>query len=75
MATFKLKKDAQGDFYWILKSDKNGKTIAKSSESYESRKGAEDSIAWVRVNAKGAKYEDTTKTSASSVATLLARLK
>jgi len=58
MAKFQLSKDRAGYFYWILKSDENGKTIAKSSESYNSKKGASDSIAWVRTNAKTAKLED-----------------
>ncbi|KKR32393.1 MAG: hypothetical protein UT64_C0035G0002 [Candidatus Falkowbacteria bacterium GW2011_GWF2_39_8] len=58
MAKYLLKKDSSGGFYWILKSDKNGKTIAKSSESYESKDGAAASINWVKVNAKGANVED-----------------
>lgn len=58
MATFCLKKDSRDEFYWILKSDKNGETVAKSSESYVSRTGAKNSIEWVRINAKGAKFED-----------------
>ena len=55
-----MKKDLAGGFYWILKSDKNGKIIAKSSEPYDSKKGAADSIAWTRANAKDADYEDLT---------------
>lgn len=58
MATFRLKKDSRNEFYWILKSDKNGETVAKSSESYVSRAGANNSISWVRANAKGAGFED-----------------
>ncbi len=60
MARFQLKKDSAANFYWILKSDKNGKTIAKSSESYESKQGAKDSIDWTKINAKSASYEDLT---------------
>lgn len=58
MAKYLLKKDLSGNFYWILKSDKNGKTIAKSSESYESKEGAKDSIDWVKTNAKSADVDD-----------------
>lgn len=60
MATFILKKDLANKFFWIIKSDKNGKTIAKSSESYESKAGANESIDWVRANAKNAKLQDET---------------
>lgn len=60
MATFRLKKDVSKGFYWILKSDKNGKTIAMSSEAYDSKQGADNSIEWVRLNAKDASYEDLT---------------
>ncbi len=38
MATFKIKKDTADNYYWILKSDLNQKIIAKSSESYESKR-------------------------------------
>ena len=58
MATYKMKQDQNGDYFWILKSDKNGKTVAMSSESYESKQGAKDSIEWTRANAKGAGYDD-----------------
>lgn len=60
MATFITKKDISGHYYWILKSDKNGNTIAKSSEAYESKQGAKDSIAWVKANAKDATEKDET---------------
>jgi uncharacterized protein YegP (UPF0339 family) len=60
MATYHLKKEVSGDYYWILKSDKNGKIIAKSSESYESKEGVKESIAWVRANAKEASLKDET---------------
>lgn len=61
MATYHMWKDISGDFYWTLKSDENGRIITKSSESYESKQGAENSIAWTRNNAAGASYEDHTK--------------
>jgi uncharacterized protein YegP (UPF0339 family) len=60
MATFIVKKDTQKKYYWILKSDKNEKIVAKSSESYESKNGAENSIEWTKLNAKGASIEDET---------------
>lgn len=58
MATYILKKDNAGLYYWVVRSDKNGKTIAKSSESYYSKQGAKESIEWVRTNAKGAELKD-----------------
>lgn len=58
MATYRLSKDNAGYYYWILKSDENGKTVAKSSESYNSKQGAKDSIGWTRANAKEAAFED-----------------
>jgi uncharacterized protein YegP (UPF0339 family) len=60
MATFILKRDSLDDYYWIVKSDNNGKIIAKSSESYESKEGAKESIAWVKTNAKDAFVKDET---------------
>lgn len=61
MATYHMWKDVAGNFYWNLKSDKNGKIVAKSSESYESKQGAETSLEWTRNNAVEASYEDHTK--------------
>lgn len=61
MATYKLKKDVIRGYYWILKSDKNGKTIAMSSESYVKKSDAEAGIAWTRTNAAGAKLLDETR--------------
>lgn len=60
MAKYILKRDNARKFYWILKSDKNNKIIAMSSEAYESKQGANEAIAWTRVNAKDASYEDLT---------------
>lgn len=59
MAKYQLKMDIAGYYYWILKS-KNGETMAKSSESYNSKQGAETSIEWTRNNAESADYEDLT---------------
>ncbi|MBU2028626.1 YegP family protein [Patescibacteria group bacterium] len=59
MAKYQLKTDVAGNYYWILKS-KNGETVAKSSESYDSKQGANTSIEWTRINAKDAVYEDLT---------------
>jgi uncharacterized protein YegP (UPF0339 family) len=61
MATFKIKKDIADNYYWILKSDKNQKIIAKSSESYEAKQGAKDSISWVKTNAEKAGIVDVAK--------------
>jgi hypothetical protein len=58
MATFQIKKDTSLNYYWILKSDKNGKTICKSSESYESKQGCKSSIEWTQNNAKTKQIED-----------------
>jgi len=55
-----MRRDNARKYYWILKSDENGKTIAMSSEAYESKQGADNSIAWTRANAKNAGYEDLT---------------
>ncbi|MFA6526622.1 MAG: DUF1508 domain-containing protein [Candidatus Buchananbacteria bacterium] len=60
MATFILKRDSLKNYYWILRSNKNFKIIAKSSESYEQKNGATESIAWTRVNAKEAGFTDET---------------
>ncbi len=60
MATYKLKRDNSSQYYWILKSDKNGEIIVRSSESYASKQGALNSIEWTRNNAKEAKLEDLT---------------
>ncbi|HPX52165.1 MAG TPA: YegP family protein [Candidatus Paceibacterota bacterium] len=60
MATYQIHKDNKGEYYWTLRSDKNYKTIAMSSESYDSKQGAKDSIEWTRNNAKGATLEDLT---------------
>ncbi len=60
MAKFKLQKTISGQFYWILKSDKNGKIIAKSSESYINKTDAKYSIEWTKLNAKDATVVDET---------------
>jgi len=60
MARYQLKKDTAGCYYWILKSDRNGKIVAKSSEAYNSKQGANESIVWTKANAKDADYEDLT---------------
>lgn len=60
MATFHLHKDKNAEFFWVLKSDENGKTVAMSSESYDSKQGAVHSIEWTRANAKPAVYKDHT---------------
>jgi uncharacterized protein YegP (UPF0339 family) len=61
MATFRMKKNAKDQYYWILKSDKNGKIIAMSSEYYVKKSDAEYGISWTRMNAPSAGYADDTK--------------
>ncbi len=58
MATYHLEKDVSNQYYWILKSDKNGKTICMSSEAYASKQNAKDSIVWTKANAEKAKFID-----------------
>lgn len=58
MATFIIRKDNQGYYYWVLRSNGNYEIVARSSESYVSKQGARDSIAWVRSNASSADTED-----------------
>lgn len=58
MAKYIINRDTQYNYYWILKSTNNGKTICKSSESYESKQGARESIEWTKANAQNAIIED-----------------
>ena len=60
MATFKIKKNSGNQYYWILKSDKNHKIIAKCSEYHPSKISAKNSIEWVKKNASLAKTVDET---------------
>ena len=60
MARYILKKYLSENYYWILKSDENVKTIAKSSEAYESKQGAKDSITWTKQNASPNNLDDLT---------------
>lgn len=52
MATYYIHKDSKKQFYWTLESDRNGKTVCMSSESYVSKDGAKDSIKWNQANGK-----------------------
>lgn len=58
MAQYILKRDVARGYYWILRSTKNYKTIAMSSEAYRSKQEAIDSIGWTRVNGGGADFKD-----------------
>ena len=58
MATYHIKQDNQNQYYWILKSDKNGETVCMSSESYTSKQNMQHSIAWTRANAEKAGLKD-----------------
>lgn len=60
MAKYKLNKDNKGEYYWVLWSDKNHKAVAMSSESYDSKQGAKDSIVWTRNNAGATDVDDET---------------
>lgn len=60
MAKYIIRKDTQGEYYWVLRSSENFKTVAKSSESYDSKQGAKDSIAWTQVNGKTTTVDDDT---------------
>lgn len=44
MAKYVIQEDAALNYYWNLKSTENGKTVAMSSEAYESKEGAKKSI-------------------------------
>ena len=50
MATYIIRKDNKGEYYWVLRSDENHKTVAMSSESYDSKQGAKHSVAWTQAN-------------------------
>jgi len=60
MATYIIRKDTKDNYYWVLRSDKNYKTVAMSSESYESKQGAKNSITWTQANGKTNSLEDDT---------------
>lgn len=60
MATYIIRKDNQSNYYWVLRSDENYKTVAMSSESYESKQGAKNAIAWTQVNANTTSVVDDT---------------
>lgn len=59
MATYYIKKDSGGEYYWILKSN-NGETVCKSSESYDSKQGVKKSLSWNQVNGKTTDIQDLT---------------
>ena len=60
MATYIIRKDNKGEYYWVLRSDENYKTVAMSSESYDSKYGAKQSIAWTQANGKTTSIKDDT---------------
>lgn len=57
MAKFKVYKDNRGEYRWSLVSDKNGETIAVSSEGYTSKENAMHSVDWVKANANPAQVQ------------------
>lgn len=54
-----IKKDNTEQYYWVLKSS-NGETIRMSSESYDSKQGAQKSISWTQANGKTTDTRDLT---------------
>lgn len=60
MATYKIKKNSRDEYYWILKSDRNGEIVVMSSEGYASKQGAKNSIAWNQANGKTQNIIDLT---------------
>ena len=60
MATYYIKKDNREQFFWILVSDKNGKTVCMSSEAYVSKQNVKDSIIWNQANGKSTSITDLT---------------
>lgn len=50
MGIVEIKKDKKGQFFWSIKSKKNGEPIAKSSESYATKMAAKKSIEWMKAN-------------------------
>jgi len=60
MATYIIRKDTKGDYYWVLRSDENYKTVAISSESYDSKQGVKQSITWVQANGPTTSIKDDT---------------
>jgi uncharacterized protein len=63
MATFKIYKDAKGEFRWRLLAD-NYKIVADSAEGYTNKKDCEDGIAIVKKQAPAATVEDETAVAA-----------
>lgn len=60
MAKYIIRKDNKDEYYWVLDSTENFKTVAMSSESYESKQNAKKAIAWTQANAKTTTVEDDT---------------
>jgi uncharacterized protein YegP (UPF0339 family) len=63
---FDVKKDTQGQFYWLL-SAANGEIIARSSESYRSKRDCLHSIKLVKEIAPRAPVWDLTETGATRI--------
>jgi uncharacterized protein YegP (UPF0339 family) len=56
MAKFVVYPDISGQYRWRLKAA-NGRIVADSGESYVSKQGAKDDVAWVKKYAAGADEE------------------
>jgi|GEM_PF-729615 len=61
MATYHLRKNVGGKYYWVLQSNKNYEIVAMSSEAYDSKQGALNSIGWTKANAEKAGFKDDTR--------------
>ena len=59
MATFKIYKDAKGEYRWRFRAN-NYKIVADSAEGYANKKDCEDGIAIVKSQAPTATVEDET---------------
>jgi len=60
MAKYIIRKNTQSEYYWVLQSSENFKTVAMSSESYDSKQGAKKSIAWTQANGNTVTISDET---------------
>ncbi len=68
-ADFEVKKDGRGEYFWTLQAD-NNKVIARSSESYGSKRDCLRSIQIVKDKAPGCPVWDMTTSPPQKVETL-----
>ncbi len=65
MATFKIYKDAKGEYRWRFRAD-NYKIVADSAEGYTTKKSCEDGIEIVKKQAPTATVTDETSEAAKT---------